>query len=213
MSPYPPRRDVTVRLSLRRRTTSVSGYLPKFAQVSRAQGARRCPRSPTPSRASARPEPGVPRLFVRAAAEAVQLRLLASRPHEPPPPPPPPPNLEPLSAPGRSAPSYSQTSVSQFESDPCSEAQSWASSFWKPDCAESEAPRLLHPRPAPRSPGPRVPASAAARRGRSAEYRLGVALVARRSVGLAGLRAAPPPPLPLIHKPLRGRAPSPPEAQ
>lgn len=33
--PCPPRRDVTVRLSLRRGATSVSGYPSKFAQVSR----------------------------------------------------------------------------------------------------------------------------------------------------------------------------------
>lgn len=165
--PYPPRRDVTVRLSLRRRTKSVSGYLPKFAQVSRARGARRCPRPPT----GVGPPPGQSPVSPPARPgrrRGVQLRLLASRPREPPPPPPLL-NLEPFSAPGRSAPSYSQTSVSQFESDPCSGAKSWASSFWKRGCAESEAPRLLHPRPAPRSPGPRVPASAAARRGRSAE--------------------------------------------
>lgn len=143
-----------MRLSLRRWATSVSGYLPKFAKVSRARGARRCPRPPNTESGFRQARAQCPCLLARAAAEAVQLRLLASRPREPPPPPP---NLEPLSAPRRSAPSYSQTSVSQFESDPCSGAQSWASSFWKPGCGESEAPRLLHPRPAPRSPGPRVP--------------------------------------------------------
>lgn len=54
MSPYPPRRDVTVRLSLRRRATSFSGYPSKFAQVSRAPGARRYARPLN----RARPPPG-----------------------------------------------------------------------------------------------------------------------------------------------------------
>lgn len=79
MSPYPPRRDVTVRLSPRRRATSVSGYPSKFTQVSRAPGARRCARplhraGPPPGQRSASP-PARP-----AVASVVLLRLLSLRP-------------------------------------------------------------------------------------------------------------------------------------
>lgn len=165
VSPYPPRRDVTVRLSLRRPTTSVSGYLSKFAQVSRDPGARRCPRPPHRVRASARPEPRVsacsPGPPPRRCSSAFSprgpagCRLLLLR------------TSSLLQSGARSAPSFSQTSGSQFESDRCPEAKNWASSFWKPSCAESEAPTLLHPRPAcsrPLQPAQSRPASPRVRR-------------------------------------------------
>lgn len=150
----------------------------------------------------------------------VLLRLLSLRLRGPPPPPLP--ILEPPSVPRKVGPKFQvKRLVLALSPIGAPEVRAGASWFWKRSCAESEeAPRLPHPRPA-YTPGLSCPAQSlpttprvrhrppekdrrvtpGSRTGGKKKRR------ARRAPG----RPAPSPPP--IHKPLRGRAPSPRDLQ